>query len=57
VVYDNGYTTAQSFGVEGIPTRFVIDKQGKIQFSGVGFKDGDEMVNEMITQIEALLKH
>jgi thiol-disulfide isomerase/thioredoxin len=57
VVYDNGYATAQSFGVEGIPTRFVIDKQGKIQFSDVGFNNGDDMVNEMITQIEVLLKH
>jgi len=57
VVYDNGYATAQKFGIEGIPTRFVIDKSGKIQFLGVGFKDGDDTVIEMITQIEVLLKH
>jgi len=57
VVYDNGFETAQKFGVEGIPTKFVIDKSGKIQFSSVGFTDGDEMANELITQIEVLLKH
>jgi peroxiredoxin len=57
VVYDNGYTTAQQFGVQGIPTRYVIDKAGKIQFSDVGFREGDDMVNETITQIEVLLKH
>ena len=57
VIYDNGFATAQKFGVEGIPTKFVIDRNGNIQFVSVGFNNGDEMVNELITQIEVLLKH
>jgi len=57
VVYDSGFVTAQKFGVEGIPTKFVIDRSGKIQFVNVGFNNGDEMVDELITQIEVLLKH
>jgi thiol-disulfide isomerase/thioredoxin len=57
VVFDNGYESAQKFGVEGIPTKFVIDRNGKIQFMSVGFNNGDEMVDELITQIEVLLKH
>jgi thiol-disulfide isomerase/thioredoxin len=57
VVYDNGYETSQKFGVEGIPTKFVIDRAGKIQFMSVGFHNGDDMVDELITQIEVLLKH
>ena len=56
VVYDDGFATAQRFGVEGIPTKFVIDRYGKIQFMSAGFRDGNEMVDELITQIEALLK-
>ena len=57
VVYDSGFATAQKFGVEGIPTKFVIDRNGKIQFASVGFINGDEMVDELITQIEVLLRH
>jgi thiol-disulfide isomerase/thioredoxin len=57
VVYDAGFETAQKFGVEGIPTRYVIDRTGKIQFMSVGFNSGEEMVDELITQIEVLLKH
>jgi thiol-disulfide isomerase/thioredoxin len=57
VVYDSGYETSQKFGVEGIPTKFVIDRAGKIQFMSVGFHNGDDMVDELITQIEVLLKH
>ena len=57
VVYDSISTTAQKFGIEGIPATIVIDKNGKIQFMSAGSKNGNEMVDELITQIEVLLKH
>ena len=57
VVYDEGYSTAQQYGVEGIPTRVVIDRNGKIQFVSVGISNDADMVNDLITQIETLLKH
>ncbi len=62
---DNKYTfpvliddqgVAQKFGVEGIPTKYVIDKQGTLRFESVGFGDGPRMITELTTQIEMLLK-
>lgn len=63
-IKENGYTftvlldidnkVVEKYGVEGIPTKFVIDKKGKIQFEGVGFH-GPEMVDELSMQIELLL--
>jgi peroxiredoxin len=57
VVYDNGLETAKKFGIEGIPTVIVIDRNGNIQFVTSGSKDGNEVVNDLINQLEALLKH
>jgi peroxiredoxin len=57
VVYDNGQETAQKFGIEGIPTTIVVDKNGNIQFVSSGSKDDNEVVNDLINQIEVLLKH
>ena len=56
VVFDEESKVAEQYAVEGIPTRFVIDKKGNIQFKSVGFNDGDELVNELTDQIEVLLK-
>jgi thiol-disulfide isomerase/thioredoxin len=42
------------YGVNGIPTKFFIDKKGMIQFESVGF-GGAKMVDEMTVQIEMLL--
>lgn len=57
LVYDEGSSYAQQLAVEGIPAVVVIDRQGNIQFKTVGFSNGDEMVNELVTQIDLLLKH
>lgn len=46
---------AAQFGVEGIPTKFIIDKEGNIQFKEVGFNGEKEMMDEMIAQIDMLL--
>ena len=42
------------YGVDGIPTKFFIDKKGMIQFMSVGF-EGAKMVEAMSVQIEMLL--
>jgi hypothetical protein len=39
--------------VDGIPTKFVLDKEGKIRFKTVGFGgDDDGLVEELSTMIE-----
>lgn len=43
------------FGVEGIPTKFFLDKQGNIQFETVGFLGEQAMLDEMDLQLEILL--
>jgi hypothetical protein len=46
----------KGFEVRGIPTHFVIDKKGKIQFKHAGFKgDGDEFVERLSVEIETLM--
>jgi thiol-disulfide isomerase/thioredoxin len=52
VLYDEGFV--EKYGVEGIPTKFFIDKKGMIQFKTIGFT-GEKMVDEMIMQFEMLL--
>ncbi len=48
---DNAVVT--KYGVSGIPTKFVVDKQGKIRFKAVGFSGNDqELVDEISTMIE-----
>ncbi|OGU25473.1 MAG: hypothetical protein A2X66_01155 [Ignavibacteria bacterium GWA2_54_16] len=53
VLYDKGFV--EKYGVEGIPTKFVIDKKGMIQFKSIGFMGGDKMVEELTMQLEMLL--
>jgi thiol-disulfide isomerase/thioredoxin len=52
VLFDDNFV--YKYGVEGIPTKFVIDKKGMIRFESIGFA-GAKMVNEMTVQIEMLL--
>lgn len=41
------------FQVDGIPTKFVIDKEGKIRFKAVGFDGNDEkLMQELTAMIE-----
>lgn len=41
------------FKVDGIPTKFVVDKEGKIRFKTVGFSGNDDkMVKELTAMIE-----
>jgi thiol-disulfide isomerase/thioredoxin len=44
------------YGVSGIPTKFIIDKEGTIRFQDVGFGGAQEMEQKMEMQFEMLLK-
>lgn len=53
VLLDNESTVVSKFGVSGIPTKFVIDKMGKIRFKSVGFNgNDDELLKEMSLMVE-----
>jgi len=54
VLFDQ--TAVEQYGVEGIPTRFVIDQEGMIRFKSVGFEGGEKMLTQMDLQIELLLE-
>jgi len=62
-IAENSYTfpvlldtdLVEQYGVEGIPTKFVIDRKGFIQFKSIGFEGGDKMMDEMNLQFEMLL--
>ena len=47
---DTSFTTIK-YGVTGIPTQYVIDKDGKIAASNVGYGDGDHRLEEELTKL------
>jgi len=52
-VLDIGNQTALTYGVEGIPAKFCIDKDGKVKHKGSGYLGSTEAVfNEMVEWIE-----
>ncbi len=54
--FDEDAKVTQRFGVTGIPTTFLIDKTGKIQFKEVGFNQTEDYVGNLSLRIEELLK-
>jgi thiol-disulfide isomerase/thioredoxin len=52
VLMDNDNKVVEQFKVEGIPTKFVIDKNGVIRFKSVGFSGSDE---KLITELTAMI--
>lgn len=55
VAYDNN--TAQSFKVDGVPTTFIVDRNGVIQFSDLGFGGSEKLyIDHLVWRIDALLK-
>ena len=45
VLLDSDNKVVEAYGVEGIPTKFIIDKNGKIRFKSVGFGgDAEKLV-------------
>lgn len=52
VLLDTQNEVVSKFKVSGIPTKFVIDKKGKIRFMSVGFEGNtDQMVDEISAMI------
>lgn len=57
VLMDDENRMVEDFKVSGIPTKFIIDKEGKIRFKSVGFGGNDDsLVEELSTMIELASK-
>ena len=52
VLMDNESKVVDQFKVEGIPTKFVIDKNGVIRFKSIGFDGSDD---KLITELTAMI--
>jgi thiol-disulfide isomerase/thioredoxin len=53
VLMDNDNKVVEQFKVEGIPTKFVIDKSGTIRFKSVGFGGSDDkLIQELTAMID-----
>ncbi|HRI62144.1 MAG TPA: TlpA disulfide reductase family protein [Saprospiraceae bacterium] len=53
VLMDNDNKVVTSFGVSGIPTKFIVDKFGKIRFKSVGYAgSADALVDELSLMID-----
>jgi thiol-disulfide isomerase/thioredoxin len=53
VLMDKDNKVVEQFKVDGIPTKFVIDKAGNIRFKSVGFDGSDDkLISELSAMIE-----
>ena len=53
VLMDNEDKVVTDFKVDGIPTKFVIDKEGQIRFKAIGFDGSDDkLVSELTAMID-----
>jgi hypothetical protein len=50
---DNDDKVVAEFKVEGIPTKFVIDKNGMVRFKAVGFDGSDD---KLMTELTAMIE-
>lgn len=48
-------SVAKDYGVTAIPTMFIIDKQGRIQFKHIGFDSKENIVESLSKEIDELL--
>jgi thiol-disulfide isomerase/thioredoxin len=57
VLMDDENKMAGDFGVLGIPTKFIIDKNGNIRFKTLGFEGNvEELANEVVIMVEMARK-
>jgi hypothetical protein len=49
---DNDDKVVGSYKVEGIPTKFIVGKDGRIKFMSVGFNDTATLIEEIATMID-----
>jgi hypothetical protein len=53
VLLDKDNKTVEDYNVSGIPTKFIINKNGNIQFTSIGFGgDGDELLEKISMMID-----
>ena len=53
VLMDNDSKVVEQYNVEGIPTKFIIDKTGTIRFKSIGFDGSDDkLVSELSAMID-----
>lgn len=53
VLMDNDNKVVEQFKVNGIPTKFVIDKEGLIRYKSVGYNGSDDkLISELTAMIE-----
>lgn len=53
VLMDNDASITSAYGVKGIPTKFILGKNGKVKFKSVGYSgNNDELVEELTMMIE-----
>jgi peroxiredoxin len=53
VLVDNKDEVIDAFQVDGVPTKFVIDKNGRIRFKSIGFMGrSDKLVDELETMVD-----
>ncbi len=53
VLFDLDNKVIGSYGVTGIPTKFIVDKKGNIRFTSIGFSgSADKLVDELSVMIE-----
>jgi thiol-disulfide isomerase/thioredoxin len=52
VLMDNDNKVVEQFKVDGIPTKFILDKEGNIRFKAVGYNgDNDKLLEEITNMI------
>ncbi len=56
VLMDTEDQVVASFGVSGIPTKFVVDKSGKIRFKSIGYAGSNEALIDELTAMVELAK-
>ncbi len=55
VLMDNASTVVKDFKVEGIPTKFIVDKNGHVRYKVLGAElDEGKLFDEMTAMIELL---
>jgi peroxiredoxin len=53
VLMDTENAVVEQFNVNGIPAKFILDKEGKIRFKSVGYSgDDDKLIAELSAMIE-----
>lgn len=53
VLYDPDVKVASAYGVQGIPTKFIIDKKGRIREQSVGFRGNN---NALIAELKEMIE-